>query len=110
MLVEPGAFVPQIVGADDRRIAPRVAEANRSLFQHRDIADAVLLGEVVGGREAMPAAADDHDTIARLRRRLAPERLPAAVAAERLASQRRERIALHRAQVSRGQPTPSAAA
>src|SRR5580704_791604 len=95
MLVEPGAFAPQIVRADDRRVAPGIAEANRALLEHRDVADAVLLGKVVSRREPMPAAADDDHLIARLRARLAPQWPPAAMAGERLAGQRAKGISLH---------------
>jgi len=65
MLVDPRARVPQIVGADDRRVAPGVAEPDRAFFQDADIADAVLLGEVIGGRQPMPAAADDDHRVTR---------------------------------------------
>ena len=34
-----------------------------------------LLRQVVGGREAVPAAADDHDVVGALRLRVAPEML-----------------------------------
>src|SRR6266851_555414 len=95
MLVDPRTLVPQIVGADDRRVAPGIAEPDRPLFQDRDIADAMLLGKVVSGRQPMPAAADDDDLVARLRRRLAPGRLPEAVPGQRVARQGEERIALH---------------
>src|SRR5580765_6002094 len=95
MLVDPRALVPQIVGADDRRVAPGIAEADRPLFQHRDIADPVLLGEIIGGREAMPAAADDDHLVTRPRRRLAPGRPPAAVPAQRVTREGEDRISLH---------------
>ena len=58
-------FVPQVVGADDRGVAAGIAAAEPALLQHRDIGDAVLLGEVVGGREPMAAAADDDDVVFR---------------------------------------------
>ena len=38
--------------------------------------DAVLLGEVIGGREPVAAAADDDRVVARLRRGLAPRERP----------------------------------
>src|SRR5579872_2195759 len=106
MFVEPGALVPQIVRADDRRIAAGIAEPDRALLQYRDIGDAVFLGEVIGGGEAMPAAADNHDVVARFRRRLAPERLPMAVPGQRVARQRGERETLHRRKLA---PCPPAA-
>ncbi len=61
--VEVRGFVPQIVGAHDGGVAAGVATANPALFQHRDVGHAVLLGEVVGGRQAMPATADDQRVV-----------------------------------------------
>ena len=52
-----------------------------------------FLGEVIGGRQAMAAAADDDDVVGRLRLGLAPGRLPAAIAAERLRKNAEGRIA-----------------
>ena len=63
MLVERGALVPQIVGADHRGVAPGVAAAEPALLQHRDIGDAVEAGEVVGSGQAMTAGADDDDIV-----------------------------------------------
>src|SRR5690348_16663133 len=72
----------QIIRAHDRGVAPGVAQAERALLQHRDVGDAVLLGEVIGGREPMAAAADNDDVVTRLGFGRAPRRLPAAVMAE----------------------------
>src|SRR5439155_25930611 len=95
MLVDPRTGVPQIIGADDRRVAPGIAKADRALFQHRDVLDAVLLGEVVGGCQPVPAAADDDHLIARPRRRFAPGRLPGAVPEKRVAGEGEGGISLH---------------
>ena len=64
MLVELGVGAQQVVGAHDRGVASGVAAAQPALLQHRDIGDAVLLGEVVGRRQAVAAAADDHHLVA----------------------------------------------
>ena len=85
--VEPDVVGLEVVGADDRGVAPDVAEADRALLQHRDIANAKLGCEVIGGGEPMPATAHDHDPIARPRRRLGPGARPAAMAAEALEKQ-----------------------
>ncbi len=74
----------QVVGADDRRVAADIAGADIALFQHRDIGDAEFLGEVIGRRQSMPAAADDNHVIVALRNRAAPGRLPVLVAAKRI--------------------------
>ena len=84
MLVERRRFLPEVVGADDRGVASGVAAAEPALLQHRDIGEAVLLGEVIGGREPMPARADDDGVIGRLRLRVAPLLGPAGIVLERL--------------------------
>src|SRR5665213_3832071 len=101
MLVKPRALVPQIVGTDDRRVASGVAEADRAFFEDGDVADTVLLGEIIGRRQAVATAADDDDIVARLWRRLAPQRRPAAMPVERLAGERGEGIMLHRGSATR---------
>src|SRR4030095_7164387 len=68
MVVDGNAFIPQIVGADDSGVATSVAAAEPPFLQHRYVRDAVFLREVIGGRESVPASADDHDVIGGLRR------------------------------------------
>ena len=82
-----------IVGADDRGVAPDIARADIAALDHSDIGDAVLLGEVIGGRQPMPAAAHDDDIIFGLGLRLAPDRFPACVALEGLGEDREDRVA-----------------
>ena len=65
VVVDAGALVIEVVGADDGGVAAGVAAAEPALFQHRDIGDAVHLGEVVGGGQPMPAGADDDDVVFR---------------------------------------------
>ena len=95
VIVDPGALVPQVIGADDRRVAPGVAAAEPALFEHGHVAHAVLLGQVVGGRQTMAAGADDDHLIARLRLRAAPDGSPVVVATPSVAGERPDRIALH---------------
>src|ERR1700736_3653179 len=52
----------------------------------------MLLGEVVRGREAMAAAADDDRVVARLGRRTAPGERPVLVPGERVAREREDRV------------------
>src|SRR6185295_2947329 len=52
-------------GAEHLGVAARRARADIRPFEHGDVADAVVLGQVVGEREAVHAAADDHDVVAR---------------------------------------------
>src|SRR6185437_2177071 len=106
---EMGAVVPQIVGAHHRRVAPGIAAAEPALFEHGDIGDAVVLGEVIGGGGAVLAGADDDDVVLRLRRRIAPGALPAAMAGERIAGEAEERVAHQRAALRRSKPRPRSA-
>ena len=66
MLEELGVAVDHVVGADERGVAPDIAGADIGALEHRDIADAVVLGQIIGGGQAMPAAADDHRVIGAL--------------------------------------------
>src|SRR5262249_42417882 len=96
MFVDARAGVPQIVGSDDGGVAAGVAKADRAPFQHRDIADPMLFREGIGGREAMPAATDNDDIVGRLGGGLPPHRRPAAVPAQRVPRERKDRVSLHR--------------
>ena len=91
-LVEGGVARQQIVRANDRGVAPDIAGAEIALLQHGDIGDAMLLGEVIGGGETMPAADNDH-VVSRLRLRLPPGLRPAAIAGEPLLQEGEGRIA-----------------
>src|SRR5436853_5596792 len=93
MLVEMRALVPEIVGAYHGGVAPGVAAAEPALLQDRDIGDAVLLGEIIGGGKPMPAAADDDGLIRGLWIRAAPRLLPTIGEAERVAEEAESGIA-----------------
>ena len=56
----------EVIGANDRRIARRVAAAQVGFLKHCDIRDAVILGEVIRGRHAVTAATDNHHVVMRL--------------------------------------------
>ncbi len=73
LLVDRRALVEQVVGPDDRRIAGDVPAGQPAALDHRDVRDAVLAREVVGGREAVTPAADDHDVVGRARLRVPPQ-------------------------------------
>ena len=80
-VIEARRFVAQVVGAHDGGVAAGVAAAQISLFDDRDIGDAVLAGEIVGRCQAVSAAAHDHRVIVRLRGRVAPGPRPVFVVA-----------------------------
>ena len=63
VLVDGGRLVEQVVRADDRGVAGHVAAAEPSALEDRDVGDAVVLGQVVGGGQAVATAADDHDLV-----------------------------------------------
>src|SRR5258705_10079404 len=96
MFVKRRAFVEQVVRADDGGIAAGVAAAEPTTLKHGDVGDAVLLCEIVGGREAMPAAADDQYVVFGLWFGRAPLRAPAGMPAERPSDQSHGREFLHR--------------
>ena len=96
VFVDRSALVPQVVGADDGRVARDIAAGEPALFHHGDIGDAVFLCQVVGRRQPVAAAADDHDLIGRPRFRRAPELRPVPVAGKRIARQRKDRVTRHR--------------
>ena len=84
VLVEGGRFLPQIVGAHDRRVAAGVAAPEPALLEHGDLRQPVLLGQVIGGREPMPARPDDDRVISSFRLGTAPLLRPALILRERL--------------------------
>ena len=43
-VVDGGAFVPEVVGADDGRVAAGIAATDPALFQDRDVGNTVFLG------------------------------------------------------------------
>ena len=72
----------KIIGPDDRRVAPHVSRAEPPLLQDGHVPDAELLGQVVSGRQSVPASAHHNDIVAGLGRRIAPRRSPFPIAAE----------------------------
>ncbi len=73
VLVDGRALVPEVVGADDGGVPGHVPAGQPALFQDRDVRHPVVLGQVVGRRQAVAAAADNHRVVALLRIRVAPE-------------------------------------
>ena len=92
-LVDGDRRVLEVVGADDRGVAPGVAAAEPALLDHRDVGQLVVLGEVVGGGEAMAAGADDDRVIFRLGLGRTPGAFPILVVVHRVAREREDRIA-----------------
>ena len=82
MAVELAVTWHIVIGTHDGGVAPNVTAADIPLFQHRNVGDAVVLGQIIGRRQAMPAAANDHHIIFWLWIRFAPRRPPPLVAAQ----------------------------
>ena len=89
-LVDRLRLFPEIVRPDDRRVATGVAATEPALLDDHNIPEPVLLGEIVGRAEPMPAATDDHRVVGCLGLGRTPLRRPARVPAKRLARQREE--------------------
>ena len=66
LVVELHAFGRQIVGADDGSVAAGIAAAEVALVEHGDVADAVVAGQIIGGRQTVTAGADDDHIVAGL--------------------------------------------
>src|SRR5262249_9157480 len=75
VLVDRGALVPEVVGADDRGVPCDVPAGEPTALEHGHLGDPVLLREVVRGREAVAAAADDQDVVRRLGLGAPPEKV-----------------------------------
>ncbi len=75
-VIESRTLRKQVVGANHRGIASRIAAAQPTLFYDGDVADAVVLCKVVCRCQAMAAAADDNDVITGLWIGLVPSRRP----------------------------------
>jgi hypothetical protein len=67
VLVDRRALVPQVVRTDDRGVPRHVAAGQPALLEHADVGDPVVLREVVGRGQTVPAAADDHDVVSTFR-------------------------------------------
>src|SRR6185295_2118404 len=63
-----------------------------ALLDHRDVADAMVGGEIVGRRQPVSAAADDHDVVALAWRGGAPGPRPVLMARERVTREREGRV------------------
>ena len=95
VVVQCCAGILQIVGADDGGVAAGIAAAEPAFFQDRDIGDAVLRRQIVGGRESMTAGADNNDIVTALRFRIAPCPWPATMVVRRISDQAEDGIFGH---------------
>ena len=82
VFVQVRRLVPQVVGPHDGGVARGVTATQPAFLDHGHVGDPVFLGQVVGGRQTMPAAADDDHVVDLFRGRRAPHFLPVFVVAE----------------------------
>ena len=63
VLVQSGVGVQHVIGANDRRISPRIATAQPAFFKYRHIAYAVQTGQVVRCGQTVPTPSDNHHIV-----------------------------------------------
>ena len=86
----------EVVGPHNRGVAANIARAKVALFQHSYVGQPVVLGQIIGRGQPMPAAADHDGVIFGLGCGIAPRAAPACVAQKPLGYDFPTRIA-HRA-------------
>ena len=64
LIIEEDAFLCPVIGSQDCSISSRPPVTNELLLDDGDVGDAMVFGKVVGGRQTMGTATDDHDIIA----------------------------------------------
>ena len=79
-VVKPRTLGVEVVRPHDGGVAPGIATADPARFEHGHIRDAMVLRKVVGRGQAVAAAADDDDVVARPRLGIAPGRCPVGMA------------------------------
>ena len=80
LLIEGFVSWQHVIGSNDCRIAADTARTKPAFFQDGDIIDAKFLGQVMGSRQTMTAAANYNDIVDLFRFGVAPMRLPPCVA------------------------------
>src|SRR5690606_6213856 len=93
LFVDRGRWVLKVVRADDGGVAAGIAAAEPALLDDRDIGDAEVLAEIVGGGEAVAAGADDQHVVFPLRLGRGPGAFPTLMVAHRLAHDGEDGIA-----------------
>ena len=110
VLVDRRGLVPQVVGPDDRGVPRHVAAGQPAPFEHGDVGDAVVLGQVVRGGQTVSTGADDDDVVATAWGRGCARGSPGATAARSaIAGLRRVEVRVEREPVGEGgRPAPAA--
>ena len=68
LIVEPNAFMCEVVGSDDCSVACGVAASKISLIQNGDVRNAVIFCKIIGGCQPMATGADNYDIVTGLER------------------------------------------
>ena len=79
LFINRGRWILKIVGTDDCRVTACVAAAQPTLFQDRNIFDAVVFAQIIGRGQTMPPRAYDDRIIAFFGCRRFPCAFPACV-------------------------------
>ena len=95
LLIDRRRRILQIVGPDDRGVAPGIAAAQPAFLDHRDIGDAVVFAKIIGSGKPVAARTHDDDIIRPFRRGRGPGALPSHVMAQSFAGDGKCGIALH---------------
>jgi len=95
VLVETRRLGPQVVGADNGGVAPRIAAAEPPLVKHQNVTDAVFLGKIIGRGEPVPSRADDNDVIDRLGLGATPNPRPGRVTGQAVSGKAENRVSSH---------------
>ena len=75
VLVEGGALISEVVGPNHRGVSDRVPVPEPGPLHDRDVGDAVVLGQVIGGRQPVQPAPDDDDVIGGFGVRIPPQKV-----------------------------------
>ena len=63
LFVQSRGWVLQVIRSDDCGISTCVAAAQPAFFDHSNILDAIVLAQIVRGRQSVTASTDDDDVI-----------------------------------------------
>ena len=86
-LIEVSRLVPEIVGADDGSVSPRIAATDPAFLQNRDAPNIMLGREVIGSRKSMPSTPHHDHIIGRRRVWATPGFRPVLVITDRITCQ-----------------------
>ena len=93
--VDVDGIIAEIIGTDNRGVSSGIAPAEPAFFQHDDVGEIVVFGEVVGGGKAVAAGADNGNVIGGLGFGGTPCGFPVLVIVEGTVEEGKEGVFLH---------------